>query len=113
MRVHAALAPKANEPVIEKHWASAFFGTDLQARLTAAGADSLVVCGLTTSGCVRATAVDGLQHDYRVVVPREAVGDRDAAAHEANLFDLDAKYADVVSMDELFQLLANPTPLPQ
>lgn len=113
VRVHAALAPKANEPVIEKHWASAFFGTDLQDRLTAAGADSLVVCGLTTSGCVRATAVDGLQHDYRVVVPREAVGDRNAAAHKANLFDLDAKYADVVSMDELFELLANPTPLPQ
>lgn len=113
VRVDAALSPRANEPVIEKHWASAFFGTDLQARLTAAGADSLVVCGLTTSGCVRATAVDGLQHDYRVVVPREAVGDRNPAAHEANLFDLDAKYADVVSVDELFDLLANPTPLPQ
>ena len=113
VRVDASLSPRANEPVIEKHWASAFFGTDLQARLTAAGADSLVVCGLTTSGCVRATAVDGLQHDYRVVVPREAVGDRNAAAHKANLFDLDAKYADVVSVDELFDLLANPTPLPQ
>ena len=98
--------------MIEKHWASAFFGTDLQARLTAAGADSLVIVGLTTSGCVRATAVDGLQHDYRVVVPREAVGDRNAAAHEANLFDLDAKYADVVSVGELFDLIAKPTRSP-
>lgn len=113
VRVDTALSPRANEPVIEKHWASAFFGTDLQTQLTAAGADSLVVCGLTTSGCVRATAVDGLQHDYRVVVPREAVGDRNPAAHKANLFDLDAKYADVVSVNELFDLLANPTPLPQ
>ena len=111
VRVHAALAPRTSEAVIEKHWASAFFGTDLQARLTAAGADSLVVCGLTTSGCVRATAVDGLQHDYRVVVPREAVGDRNLEAHEANLFDLDAKYADVVTLDELVELLAAPTPL--
>lgn len=112
VRVHPALAPRENEPVIEKHWASAFFGTDLQARLTAAGADSLVIVGLTTSGCVRATAVDGLQHDYRVVVPREAVGDRNAAAHEANLFDLDAKYADVVSVGELFDLIAKPTHSP-
>ena len=106
VQVDAALAPRADEPVIEKQGASAFFGTDLHRRLQAAGADSLVVTGLTTSGCVRATAVDGLQHDYRVVVPREAVGDRDAAAHEANLFDLDAKYADVVSAAELFELLA-------
>ena len=111
VQVHSALTPRQNEPVIEKHWASAFFGTDLQARLTAAGADSLVIVGLTTSGCVRATAVDGLQHDYRVVVPREAVGDRNAAAHEANLFDLDAKYADVVSVGELFDLIAKPTRL--
>ncbi len=63
--------------------------------------DSLVVAGLTTSGCVRATVVDGLQHDYPVVVPREAVGDRNPQAHEANLFDLHAKYADVVSVRDL------------
>ena len=108
VQVDAALTPRADEPVIEKQGASAFFGTDLHERLRTARADSLVVSGLTTSGCVRATAVDGLQHDYRVVVPREAVGDRNAAAHEANLFDLDAKYADVVSMAELFELMAEP-----
>ena len=113
VQVDAALAPGPGEPVIEKQGASAFFGTDLQARLRAAGADSLVVTGLTTSGCVRATAVDGLQHDYPVVVPREAVGDRDPAAHEANLFDLDAKYADVVSVAEMFELLAAATALPR
>ena len=108
VQVDAALTPRADEPVIEKQGASAFFGTDLHERLRTARADSLVVSGLTTSGCVRATAVDGLQHDYRVVVPREAAGDRNAAAHEANLFDLDAKYADVVSMAELFELMAEP-----
>ena len=109
VQVDSALTPRANEPVIEKQWASAFFGTDLHERLRATHADSLVVTGLTTSGCVRATAVDGLQHDYRVVVPREAVGDRNPAAHAANLFDLDAKYADVVSIAELFELLPERT----
>lgn len=101
VQVDPRLAPRAGESVIEKQWASSFFGTDLDARLKAAGADSLVVTGLTTSGCVRATVVDGLQHDYPVVVPREAVGDRNAAAHAANLHDLHAKYADVQSLAEV------------
>jgi nicotinamidase-related amidase len=101
VKVDPRVAPGPGEAVIEKRWASGFFGTDLDGRLTAAGADSLVVVGLTTSGCVRATAVDGLQHDYPVVVPREAVGDRNAAAHEANLFDLNAKYADVVDLGDV------------
>ena len=61
---------------MEKQWASAFHKTDLDEQLRESGVDSLVVTGLTTSGCVRATAVDGLQYDYQVVVPREAVGDR-------------------------------------
>jgi nicotinamidase-related amidase len=73
--------------------------------LRSSGADSLVVTGLTTSGCVRATAVDGLQHDYMVVVPRQAVGDRNQDAHEANLFDLNAKYADVMDVDEVEGLI--------
>ena len=106
VQVDLRLAPRAGEPVIEKQWASSFFGTDLDARLKAAGADSLVVTGLTTSGCVRATVVDGLQHDYPVVVPREAVGDRNAAAHAANLHDLHAKYADVQSLAEVLAALA-------
>ena len=70
VKVDERLAPVAGEPLIEKHWASAFKGTDIDALLRAEGVDSLVVTGLTTSGCVRATVVDGLQYDYRVVVPR-------------------------------------------
>lgn len=101
--VDAALTPRPDEALVEKRGASAFFGTDLAARLMAAGADSLVVTGLTTSGCVRATVVDGLQHDYPVVVPREAVGDRNPQAHAANLFDLHAKYADVQALDEVVE----------
>jgi len=112
VRVDSALAPRSEEPVLEKRWASAFFRTDLATRLSAVQADSLVVSGLTTSGCVRATVVDGLQHDYRVVVAREAVGDRNPAAHEANLFDIDAKYGDVVSLRELLKLLAALAPTP-
>jgi maleamate amidohydrolase len=106
VQVDPALAPRPGEAVVEKQWASAFFGTDLDRRLRAAGADSLVVTGLTTSGCVRATAVDGLQHDYPVVVPREAVGDRNPDAHAANLFDLHAKYAEVQSLDDVLAAVA-------
>ncbi len=95
----------AGDEIIDKQWASAFHQTDLDRRLRARGVDSLVVTGLTTSGCVRATAVDGLQHDYRVVVAREAVGDRNSAAHEANLFDLHAKYADVIGLAEVIARL--------
>ena len=70
-----------------------------------------MVTGLTTSGCVRATVVDGLQYDYRVVVPREAVGDRNPDAHAANLFDMHAKYADVMSLEEVIdQLPGGPAP---
>lgn len=101
VQVDPALEPAAGEPVIEKQWASAFFATDLAAQIRAAGADSLVVTGLTTSGCVRATVVDGLQHDFPVIVPKEAVGDRNPDAHAANLFDMNAKYADVVDMAAL------------
>lgn len=87
--------------VIEKTHASAFHGTTLSAQLAEVGVDSLVVTGLTTSGCVRATAVDGLQNGYRVVIPREAVGDRNPDAHDANLYDLHAKYAEVVTVNEV------------
>jgi maleamate amidohydrolase len=101
VEVDERLCPRDDEIIIEKCWASGFFGTDLAQRLRNLEVDSLVVTGLTTSGCVRATAVDGLQHDFRVVIPREAVGDRNAQAHEANLFDLHAKYADVMSLEEV------------
>lgn len=105
VKVDPALARQPGEALIEKQWASSFFGTDLAVQLKAAKADSLVVTGLTTSGCVRATVVDGLQHDYPVVVPREAVGDRNAEAHRANLHDLHAKYAEVQGLDEVLAAL--------
>ncbi|MBL7251916.1 isochorismatase family protein [Alloalcanivorax marinus] len=104
-RIDPRVAPRDDEPVLVKQWASGFFATDLATRLRAAGVDGVVVTGLTTSGCVRATAVDALQHDFRTVVPREAVGDRDADAHRANLKDLGIKYADVLSVDETLALL--------
>jgi nicotinamidase-related amidase len=105
VQVHERLAPLPGEHVIEKQWASGFFKTGLDALLREQGVDSLVVTGLTTSGCVRATAVDGLQCDYRVVVPSQAVGDRNPEAHAANLFDLNAKYADVLELNEVLDLL--------
>ena len=92
--------------MLSKHFASAFFGTTLASLLASAGADTVVVTGASTSGCVRATALDAMQHGYRVVVPREAVGDRNRAAHEANLYDLDTKYADVVSVEDVLAELA-------
>ncbi len=97
---------KKNEKIVEKQWASGFFSTDLHDLLQADAVDSIVVTGLTTSGCVRATAVDGLQHDYRVVVAEQAVGDRNQQAHDANLFDLNAKYADVESNHTIIEMLS-------
>jgi maleamate amidohydrolase len=104
-RVDERIAPRAGEPVLVKLFASAFFGTPLAAMLASSGADTVVVTGASTSGCVRATAVDALQHGYRVVVPRDAVADRQAAPHEAALFDIDAKYGDVVATEEAEALL--------
>jgi nicotinamidase-related amidase len=89
------LLPKPNETVLVKQYASAFFGTSLASMLTAQGVDTIILAGCSTSGCVRATAVDGMQHGFRVIVPRECVADRGPEPHEANLFDIDAKYGDV------------------
>ena len=105
-RVDDRIAPLAREPVLLKLFASAFFGTPLAAMLAAHGVDTVIVTGASTSGCVRATVVDALQHGYRVVVPREAVADRAAGPHEAALFDIDAKYGDVVALDEALALLS-------
>jgi len=105
VEVDHRLQPVEGERVIEKQWASGFFKTDLDQCLRSLGVDSVVVTGLTTSGCVRATAVDGLQHDYMVVVPVEAVGDRNQEAHQANLFDLNAKYADVMALEQVLDLV--------
>ena len=105
VQVDDRLEVHEGDELIEKQWASAFHKTMLDQLLRDRGVDSLVVTGLTTSGCVRATVIDGLQYDYLVVVPREAVGDRNADAHAANLFDMHAKYADVMSVDEVIASL--------
>ncbi len=94
------LAAADGELVIVKQYASAFFGTSLAATLTASGIDTVVIGGVSTSGCVRATATDALQHGFRPLVVPEACGDRTAAVHDANLADLAAKYADLVPLDE-------------
>jgi nicotinamidase-related amidase len=99
VEIDPRIAPAEDEPVLNKLFASAFFGTALASFLAASGCDTLIVTGASTSGCVRATAVDALQHGYRTIVPREAVGDRNPDAHEASLYDIDTKYGDVVSRD--------------
>jgi maleamate amidohydrolase len=99
------IAPRETEPVLNKLFASGFFGTGLSSLLTAAGVDTLIITGASTSGCVRATAVDALQFGFRPLVPREAVGDRNPDAHEANLYDIDAKYGDVVSIGDSIRYL--------
>lgn len=99
------LVPRPNEIVITKQYPSAFFGTSLASTLTAGGVDSVILTGLTTSGCVRASCVDAMSYGFTTSVVREACGDRHSAPHEANLFDMNAKYADVVSEDEIVQHL--------
>jgi nicotinamidase-related amidase len=113
IEIDPRIAPQPGEPVLTKVFASAFFGTTLQSMLATAGCDSVIVTGASTSGCVRATAVDALQHGYRVAVPREAVGDRNPSAHEANLYDIDAKYGDVVSVDEMLAHLDELAAVPR
>ena len=100
-----ALAPLPSEVVITKQYASAFFGTSLASTLTSRGIDTLLIAGVSTSGCIRATAVDACQHGFIPVVVSDAVGDRHESVHNANLFDLAAKYADVVSLDEVLVYL--------
>lgn len=101
VKVDPRLSPREDEPVIEKIFPSAFFGTSLASILAAAGVDTAIVTGMSTSGCVRATAVDALQCGLRPVVPREAVADRDPVAHENALRDLQLKYADVTGIGEV------------
>lgn len=101
-----AVAPLPEEVVLVKQYPSPFFGTPLAPMLTALGIDTLILAGCSTSGCVRAAAVDGLQHGFRVIVPRECVGDRHEAPHDAALFDINAKYGDVVPRDRAIAYLA-------
>jgi len=97
--------PQSGEPVLVKQYASSFFGTSLSATLASQGIDTLIVTGVSTSGCVRATAVDAIQHGFLPIVPREAVGDRADGPHEANLFDIQQKYGEVVSEADVLDYL--------
>lgn len=95
------LAPSKDEILIEKKFASAFFQTKLIDSLHKMKADSIVICGVTTSGCVRATAVDSLQNNFPTTIAEDCVGDRDLDAHKANLYDLQSKYADVIHSNSI------------
>lgn len=109
-RPMSEVAPLPSEVVVTKQYASGFFGTSLASTLTSLGVDTVVLVGVSTSGCVRATTLDALQHGFRPIVVREAVGDRDPGPHEANLNDLQAKYADVLSEDEVVERLRTTPP---
>ena len=100
-----ALSPCAGDVVVTKQYASAFFGTSLASTLRALGVDTVLIAGFSTSGCVRATAVDALQSGFVPLVVRDACADRHSAPHEANLFDLQAKYAEVIGKQAAIAIL--------
>lgn len=95
------VAPEPGDVVISKRYASAFFGTPLMTYLNDLDVDTVVVTGCTTSGCVRATVIDAFQYAFRVIVPEDAVYDRGEASHAINLFDMNQKYADILTSDEV------------
>lgn len=103
--IDAHIEPSPGDPVLVKPFVSAFFSTPLISLLHHGGVDTVIVTGASTSGCVRATVVDAMQYGFRVLVPREAVGDRNRAAHEQSLSDIDAKYGDVVGLEETLAYL--------
>ena len=100
-----AIAPQPEDVVVTKQYASAYFGTSLASTLKAMGVDTVLIGGFSTSGCVRASALDTLQHGFAPFVVAEACADRDPRPHEANLFDLQAKYAEVISETEALRLI--------
>lgn len=109
-QIDPLIEPADGETVLEKRAPSAFFGNDLAAGLRRLGVDTIVVCGTSTSGCVRATVVDGLSHDFRVIVPEPCVADPSEPSAQAALSDIDTKYGDVVSLDEVLEQMRAPLP---
>ena len=105
VEVDPRLAREPDEHLIVKSYASAFFGTSLSSLFVSQGVDTVIVTGCTTSGCVRATVIDSMQHGFRTIIPVQCVGDRAAMPHEANLFDMNAKYGDVVELDDVLRYL--------
>ena len=104
------LEPRPGERVLEKHYPSGFSNTDLTGWLAQRGIDTAIITGCTTSGCVRATAVDAMSNGFRPIVPRECSGDRAKGPHEANLFDIDQKYGDVMSLEDVMTELDKLAP---
>jgi maleamate amidohydrolase len=105
--IHPRIAPLKSEHVLVKKYASSFFMTPLLSLLNSTRVDSVLLVGCSTSGCIRATAIDSVSYGFRTVVPRECVADRAAGPHEANLFDIDAKYADVAPLDEVLDYVSS------
>lgn len=105
-QIVSELRPKPHELILRKTQPSAFFGTNYAEHLRRQGIDTLIVTGCTTSGCVRATVVDAMSHNFRTIVARDCVGDRSLAAHQANLFDMEQKYADLIDADVIIAALA-------
>lgn len=100
------LGPKDGDSVLTKHYPSAFFGTSLAPMLMAQGVDTVLICGYSTSGCIRATALDALCHGFVPMVVADGCADRDPRPHEANLFDIQAKIGEVIASDRATELLA-------
>jgi maleamate amidohydrolase len=109
-QIVAALTPRPHELILRKTQPSAFFGTGYAEHLRQLGVDTVIVAGCTTSGCVRATVVDAMSHDFRTIVARDCVGDRSLAAHEANLFDMEQKYADLMDTGAIIAALRAAVP---
>ncbi len=110
VEIDPRLGRRDEEPVLAKAHASAFFGVPLASLL--AGRDTLIVCGASTSGCVRATVVDAMQHGLSPIVPRECVGDRSPRAHEQALSDIGGRYGDVVPVEEVIDSIGRVRPAP-
>ena len=108
--VDERLGRRPDEPVVIKRFASAFFGTTVASYLTGLGIDTVILAGCTTSGCIRASAIDSMQSGFRTILPRECVADIAAEPHEANLFDIDAKYGDVMELDAVLAETAPNSP---
>jgi len=103
----AGLSPTNNDVIMKKYKPSAFFGTQLESMLNLDSIDTLIITGMTTSGCIRATVNDAFSYNYNVIIPKECVADRSRISHEVELFDMGMKYGQVLSLDKLIDVLEN------
>ena len=105
------LMPRDGEYIVRKTQPSAFFGTNLTAWYVSKGVDTVIVTGCTTSGCIRASVIDSMSYNFRTVVATDCVGDRALGPHEANLFDMEQKYADLMTSSEIIAILHERVPV--